>query len=585
MLALCLASLWPVAHFGVAHSGVADSGSSTLADVQQIRIDLHGLSKDLREQLNNYIDKPPQLQADDIPAYVENLKKNAIEVLHANGYYNSEIDADYASYKTDTTVVLTIDVGAPVRIDSIAINLNEDAAKQRDFRQTLRQLSLTKGEVFRHDSYEKAKSALLKTAQLLGYFDARYTRSQVLITKADNTAKIFLDLDTATRYTINQVIYNQDLYPQEFVSRWQNFETSVPYRANYITDLTVNLQNSGYFKQVRVVPDLQLAVDHNVPLIVDLEPENENSVGLGLGYATDSGPRFKTNWLRPHTNRHGHALESNTSVSRLRQDLSLSYRIPHKRFPANNHYSIDAGILNHATDDTFSQLRTLEFGEHRLTKNKWRRTFFLRYENERFKVGDDKNTIDLVLPGASLSRVVSKGGINPEKGKYFSFQLMAAHRSLLSDINMLRATAAGKILNSWQKKHYLIARAELGALRTQSLDRVPTTHRFFAGGDNSVRGFSYQEISPRNTEGESTGGQFLTTASLEYNRYFNSKFALAAFVDTGRAFINKDDAIRTGVGLGLRWRSPVGPLRIDIARGLDNEDSPYRLHLAIGPEL
>jgi len=99
-----------------------------------------------------------------------------------------------------------------------------------------------------------------------------------------------------------------------------------------------------------------------------------------------------------------------------------------------------------------------------------------------------------------------------------------------------------------------------------------------------VRGYPYQAISPRTDSGDAIGGKYLTTGSAEYNYYFREKIALAAFIDTGKAFTESDDW-RYGAGVGLRWRSPVGPLRVDIAHGFDNEDSPYRFHLAIGPEL
>jgi len=554
-------------------------------ELTSVRVDVRGLDKTRHQQVMTFIGDPPKLQAEEIPAYSEKLKSKTAKALQATGYYNPEITVKHATYKASSIIALNVDAGSPVLIREVDISLNPDAADLTEFKQTLAQLSLNKGSAFDHEVYEKAKNSLLKTSQLLGYFDARLTRAQVLVTRSDNSADIFLNLDTGTRYSIDQVIYKQELYPEDFMKRWQSFETTVPYRANYVSDLTVNLQNSGYFKRVRVAPDLQKAVNFKLPLIVELEPAKENTVGVGIGFATDTGPRLKSNWLRPHTNSRGHTIESYASISRLRQDLSFSYSIPNRKKPASNSYRIDAGVLNHATDDTFAQLRTLEFAEHRLTRSKWRRELFLRLENERFKVGDNKDTTALLLPGIGFSRVVSTGGINPDKGRYFSFQLMAARRSLFSDINMLRATAATKLLKSWNRKHYLIARAELGALRTDSIENVPTTHRFFAGGDNSVRGFSYQEISPRNDDNEAIGGQYLTTASIEYNRYITEKFAIAAFVDSGRAFNDHEDSARTGVGLGLRWRSPVGPLRIDLAHGKNNDESPYRIHLAIGPEL
>ncbi len=552
---------------------------------QTVRLEIQGLTKALEQQVLAYVDEIPAMPLDDIPSYTEKLQKITAKSLQAIGYYQSQISAKHASYKTNSTIALYVDAGTPVRLRTIEINLSSPHGNLDEFNKEVRALGLEKGKTFNHGTYEQAKATLIKTAQFLGYFDATLTRSQVLISKKDNSADVFIDFALGKRYSINQVIYKQDLYAKNFLQRWQTFEATVPYRASYVRELTVNLQNSGYFKKVRVVPDLLLANNHQIPLIVDLEPASENSVGVGLGFATDTGPRLKSNWLRPHTNRHGHVIESNGSVSRLRQELSLSYRVPQYRKPAHNSYSLDIGILNKKTDDTYSQLRTLEASEHRITKNNWRREVFLRIENERFDVGDTKDKINLLLPGIGFSRVKSSGGIHPDKGQFLSFQVMAARRDFFSDINMSRINAAAKFLTSWDRKHYLITRAELGALNTDSFTRVPTTHRFFAGGDSSVRGYSYQQISPKNDDDEATGGQFLTTGSVEYNRYFTEKFAIAAFVDAGRAFNDSADPTRIGVGFGFRWRSPVGPLRIDLAHGIDDSDSPYRVHFTIGPEL
>ncbi len=522
---------------------------------------------------------------EEIPEYINALKSNATRSLQAIGYYKSEISAKHSSYKTSTTIKLHIKAGAPSRLRAIEINLSSNDNDRSEFHKELRSLELMQGQVFNHGTYEQAKAKLVKTAQFLGYFDAKFNRSQVLISKTDNSADVFIDYDLGDRYNISHVIYNQDLFTNNFLSKWQNFETTVPYRASYVRDLTVNLQKSGYFNKVRVVPDIQSASNYELPLIVDLTPTKENSVGMGIGFATDTKLRFKTNWLRPHTNRHGHTFESNASVSKSRQDFSVGYRLPQKSNPANNTYSLDIGLLNERTDDTFSQQRTLEIAEHRLTKSKWQRNLFIRLENNRFDVGDSTDKINLLLPGVELTRLSSTSGIHPNKGRYFSMRIMAAQRSFFSDLNMLKATATGKLLTSWDEKNYLIARTELGALHTSSFDRVPTTHRYFAGGDNSIRGYSYQEISPKNENNESIGGQFLTTASVEYNRYFSEKFAVAAFTDAGRAFSDNSEPTRIGIGIGLRWRSPVGSLRIDLAHGIDNDNSPYRIHLAIGPEL
>ncbi|MEM7256863.1 MAG: BamA/TamA family outer membrane protein, partial [Pseudomonadota bacterium] len=218
-----------------------------------------------------------------------------------------------------------------------------------------------------------------------------------------------------------------------------------------------------------------------------------------------------------------------------------------------------------------------------LMNNGWYRDTFLRLENENTE--DDNQRVNLVLPGVSFSQTQSDGGIHPDQGTFLSFKLLGGSKQLFSDINMLHFTASAKSLFSWNKKHYFIARADLGFLQTSDFDLLAPSHRFFTGGDNSVRGFEFQSISPLNSGEEATGGRYLTNLSIEYNRYFRDRWALAAFADTGRAFNNIDEPYRVGVGAGLRWLSPVGPLRIDVAVGISEEDNPVRMHLAIGPQL
>ena len=552
---------------------------------QSIRLQLQGLSEPLRQQVRTYVGDLKPVPHESIADTIDNIKLEAERSLQAIGYYHSAISATHVKNKSGTTIALQIDPGKPIRITSIDININGEASTHDEFTRELRNLSVTKGDVFNHGEYELVKHTLSKAAQHLGYFDARFTRTQVEITKKQHSAAIVIDFDSGKRYLIDNVIYQQNLYSDDFLQRWQGFETEVPYRASHVRDLTVNLKSSGYFNKVRVSPDLQNAKDYKLPLVVELESAKENTLGIGAGFATDTGARLKGNWLRPHTNLFGHSLETSSSISQIRQNVTASYRIPHKKNPTENNYSIDVGLLNHRTEDTFSQLRTLEFGDHRYTRNNWRKDLFVRLENESFDVGGDENKINLLLPGIGFSKVVSTGGINPEKGRLFSFQLTGARRDLFSDVNLTRATGATKFLTSWNRKHYLIARAELGALQTDSFSQVPATHRFFAGGDNSVRGYTFQSISPRNAEDEAIGGRFLSSGSIEYNHYLQEKFAIATFVDAGRVFNNSEDPLHVAAGLGFRWRSPFGPVRIDLARGINGLSSAYRLHFAIGPEL
>ena len=551
----------------------------------KLHISITGVNAALEKQIRAYIDDPDLDDLDNLPIYQEGLEHSISNSLQAVGFYHPNIEFTTTARHSNTTIEVSIETGNPVRVDTLDLKLSGPATTNSEFMEQVASLPLARGDIFNHQKYEQTKNLLISTARNLGYFAASFTRAQVLVTQKNRQADVFLHFSSGQRYRISAVDYNSTLFTTDFLQRWQPFQGVVPYRTSYVSDLTRNLQNSGYFKYVRVTPQLEKSVDNQVPLLVELESSSENIVSVGAGYATDSGPRVKGNWLRPHHNQAGHALEASASISRLRQQLSAGYRIPHKLHPETGNYSFDLGISNHRTDDTFSQLRTFDLSDHRQLKTGWHRDLFLRGEYETFSVGSLKNRINLLLPGVSFSKTNSTGGLYPEHGSYLSFRLLGGSRKLLSDIDLVRATASAKHLRSWGNKHFLISRAELGGLYSNRFSQVPASHRFFAGGDASVRGFAYQSISPVNANNERIGGQFLTTASLEYNYTIREQWALATFIDAGRAYIDSSDPYRVGIGFGLRWLSPVGPLRVDVGYGVSEDNHPVRLHLSIGPRL
>ncbi len=560
-------------------------GAHSEVDVEshQISTTIVGVNRELEKQIRAFIGEDFSINSENLPEKIDQMVDDAKKSLTALGYYEAQVDAEHSTYKNNTVVKLNVRRGKPVRISNIELVITGDAATHKEFQSLIGSLPIKKGQAFNHGDYERTKDLLHSNARNLGYFDAKFDRAQVLITRRSLSAKVYIEFDSGKRHRIKNIQYETTLFDDAFLKRWQPFGENIPYRASHALNLTQNLQNSGYFKFVRVRPQSEVTNGTDIPLVVELEPARENVMSIGLGYATDTDLRIKASWLRPHHNDKGHILKADTSISRLSQEISASYQIPHKRSPATGKYTLNFGILNHRTEDTFSQLRTLNISDQRLTKRDWYRDIFLRWENENTDDGNDR--INLLLPGFSFSRTKSSGGIKPGKGTFYSFRALGASTKLLSDINMLRLTAAAKKLKSWKKRHYLITRLDLGILNTQSFSRVPPSHRFFAGGDSSVRGFEYQSISPINNDGEATGGKFLTTASAEYNFYFRDRWAIAGFIDAGRAFIDFDAPYRAGVGAGLRWLSPVGPLRIDLAVGISEEEKPYRLHLAIGPQL
>jgi translocation and assembly module TamA len=116
---------------------------------------------------------------------------------------------------------------------------------------------------------------------------------------------------------------------------------------------------------------------------------------------------------------------------------------------------------------------------------------------------------------------------------------------------------------------------------------LPPPQRFFTGGDESIRGHAFQSLGPRGPGGAVVGGSFLGVVSAELQRDLTRDWGLAGFVDAGNAFEGTRltaTRLAVGVGLGLRWRSPIGPVKVDLAHPLAIGPEDLRLHLRVGPD-
>ena len=222
-------------------------------------------------------------------------------------------------------------------------------------------------------------------------------------------------------------------------------------------------------------------------------------------------------------------------------------------------------------------LRTLDSG--------WDRVIGLRLEQERFSVGTESGRSTLLIPSLSLQRTISDNSIDPAKGYSLMLELQGAKEGVIADFDFFRANASAKGLYTIFERHRFLSRANVGAIASESFEKLPPSLRFFAGGDQSVRGYDFRTLAPTDDSGERIGGRYLVATSLEYQYEFIDKWRGAAFVDHGNAMDSLTDARETSLGLGVRWVSPVGPIRVDLARSITEPDEGFRVHFSMGPEL
>ena len=555
------------------------------------RLIITGAPKDLRENIQLSVGNPPPSEEDEraLRRYVRALPEQSSIALAALGYYAAEVDVKTRTAGADTEIVISVIPNDPVRVDVVTISILGSAKLDSDFMSVLGRIPLRKNGVFLSDEYETTKSILIDKAQDLGYFDFQLIEKSVRVSREQLTAEIKLIANSGQRYEFGDINFAENTFSDDFLRRWAPFEKGDPYSSGLVGEMTQNLQASGYFNSVRVIPELDNRSARTMPVNVELSRKDKNQVAVGVGYSTDTKLRTTLSWGRPVINRRGHSAETELGLSRDRQTFSIRYQIPRDTQPLHNYWGIDYGLKNDIEDsDTRSFLSTLNLQRVRRTKSQWIEAFFIRWERETFTVGGEEDRTDLVLPGFSYSRTRTRGEPFVTWGQSTNFQVEAGSSRLLSSIDLLKFSGSFKYLREVADRNTLIAAFQYGALYSDDFDRVPTSQRFFTGGDNSIRGFGFRDISPRNPEGNTVGGRFLEVASLEYNYRFRDRWSGALFIDAGRAFNNFDTSYSVGSGFGLRWQSPVGPFRIDIAtpiNGNDNDTDSVRVHLSLGAEL
>ncbi|WP_460116290.1 autotransporter assembly complex protein TamA [Pseudomonas sp. H2_D02] len=540
---------------------------------------------ELKANVEGYIGGVGDRDEEALLRFSRGAEEQARKAAQALGYYQPQIDSEVQAGKAPR-LILSIDPGEPVHLRNVTIRIDGPAASLKGFR-VPDNPGLKPGAVLNHGRYEDAKRTIQNQASRYGFFSGRFISQTLRVDPQAGIADIELIYDSGPRYALGAVSFEGDTpFDEDLLQRMVPFKAGAPYDSELIAELNQALQSSGYFEGVRVDATPTAATDNVIPVAVKLDTRKPRTMGLGLGFSTDVGPRAKANWTRHWVNPQGHSYGWEAEVSAPRQNIGLWYDVPldppltdKLRYADGYQYEELAGT------DTLSKLLTVGPEWHSKLPSGWQRVVSLKWQREEYRLGDDSGLSTLLMPGVSYSYLRSDNRIDPHHGYRLQFDTKVAKEGLGSDNNLLYGTAMVKGLTTVFDKHRFLARAQIGGSATNGYKSIPPSLRFFADGDQSVRGYDYQSLSPENSDGDRIGGRYMVAGSVEYQYSVAEKWRVATFVDQGNSFNNLDlPSLKTGVGVGVRWVSPVGPIRLDLAHALD-DDGGIRLHFSMGPEL
>lgn len=547
-------------------------------------------NKTLQANIEGYIGSLGDRDEEALLRFSRGAEEQARKAAQALGYYQAQIDTEVKPpSKADQPVqlIIRVDPGEPVRLRNVTVRIEGPASEMKAFR-IPDSKALRQGEQLNHGVYEDAKRLIQNQASRYGFFDGRFSRQRLAVDPQAGVADIELVYQSGPRYRLGKVTFGGDApLDDDLLQRMVGFKPGTPYDSELVAELNNDLQSSGYFEGVRVDAAPTAAVDDVVPVDVRLDTRKPRTLGLGLGFSTDVGPRGKANWTRHWVNPQGHSYGWETELSAPRQNVGLWYDIPLDP-PLTDKLRFAGGYQNEeiAGTDTLSKLLSVGPEWHSKLPSGWQRVISLKYQREEYRLGDDSGLSNLLMPGVSFSYLRSDNRIDPHNGYRLQFDLQAAKKGLGSDTNLVHGNVLLKGLTTLGQHHRFLGRVQFGGSATNGYQQnVPPSLRFFAGGDQSVRGYDYQTLSPKNNKGDRIGGRYLVAGSAEYQYSLTEKWRVATFIDQGNSFNSLElPSLKTGIGIGVRWVSPVGPLRLDLARALD-DDGGIRLHFSMGPEL
>jgi translocation and assembly module TamA len=579
-----------------------------------VDVDVRGVDEQLRANVLAYLSfarykkGSAELSADTVERLHNRVEREVQQALRPLGYYEPQVDSTVTEEgRGNWRVVIDITPGAPVLVEHVDVRVDGPGESDPLFGRILTHLPLHPGDRLNHAYYELIKTELQRTAATYGYLDAKLIRNELVVDPPNHRANIALELDTGSRYHFGVTTIEQHSVREKLVRRYIRYHEGDPYDLNQVLRTQFALDDSQYFANLEVLPGDPDRNALSVPVSIRADASKRHRYSFGAGYATDTGVRGTLGFEDRHLNDLGHSFSVEVQAAQVtRYYVQSHYRIP-VGDPALENISLNASIEQQTLADVTATTQSAG-PSFTAVQGGWQYVWQLNAVRTTSSDLNGEDTDRLLVPELDVASV-PKGYLGEALFEHpFFAEVKGSDAALGSDSKFLQLhVQAEKVFRLGQKWHLLL-RDEVGTTFVSRFSELPVVYRFFAGGDNSVRGFAYNELSPleavcaRNpTTGTiiqaaggtcqtvpggfiKTGGKDVLTGTVEVIRDLPRNLGIATFVDYGNAFNGFGPQLEYSVGVGLRVRLPVMTLGIDIAQPLSVNAGP-RLHINFSPKL
>lgn len=506
------------------------------------------------------------------------------EAMRPFGYYRPAIEASLERDNGEWLARFDIDPGEPVLVTAIDVRLSGEGEQEARLLAVIAGTPMRPGRRLRHQEHDRLRSDLQATAAALGYFEAQFEQRRLEVDPVEREARVVLHLVTGPRYRFGAIDVEQDILDDGLLLRIVSIREGEPFDANRLLQTQYRLIDSLYFASVVVETGTPDPETRSVAVRVETIPTRRQRIRLGVGYATDTRARgsIRSDWR--HVNRAGHSAGTELRVGGTLTEVSGRYLIP-IRDPLKERLVFRGSLTNEDLGALESRRAALGASHVTVRGGGWQRTLFTDVMYERTRLPEEPDFSDtLIVPGIALEKLSADDLLFPRRGFRLRAELRGSQRLLGASSDFLRFDIeANRVLSAGQDWRFF-TRSRLGTSIVDGFSTLPASQRFFAGGDLSVRGYGFNALGPSDDSGNVVGGRHLMLASVEAERRVWGRVALAAFADAGNAVDSFGDGVEASLGVGVNIHTPVGTLRIAMARSV-TESRGARFHLTIRPDL
>jgi translocation and assembly module TamA len=567
------------------------------AHAAKLDVEIDGLAEEQREaveaalELNEY--EKRDIKSAELRAAYKDAESQIQLALEPFGFYDVSVQSELTGDEQNGwKAKFTVAPGEPAIVRSTQVDVVGEGKEQRRVASAIAGFAPKVGDRLDHATYEASKAVIDSSLRGSGYLDAKYLKRRVTVKPEEKSADVDLQWESGERYKFGDVRFSGDApFPESFLRDFIPWREDAFFNSEQVLNLQQRLVDADYFELVSVAPALDEKKDGQVPIDVLLNRDERTVYSGEVYYSTDFGGGVRIGAERRWLNKKGHKAGAQLEYSQRLQEAAVHYQIPR---PSREDRSYDFGAAYRDETTDVSRSRNVQLAATRSEK-RWHgftRTVGVKYLVGDFELGNDEDELEfgsskLLFAEGTLTRRRLNDRLEPRKGYVLDFGLRLASEALVSDTDIAQTWGRITWLLPQGEKGRIKVRGEVGAMSVGNFDALPPELRFFAGGDRSIRGFDYHEIGETNANGLIIGGEYLAVVSGEYEYYFKEDWGAAVFVDAGDAF-TEGFGVNVGAGVGLRWRSPLGPIRLDVGFPVHTDlpiEQGWRVHIQLGPDI